>query len=81
MKMIKHFLGFSHKFLNIMLFFKGMKQTTAEYWLIKEASGLKNFGEEVFEGKMTNGSSVLVGVGPHGISFEYPDQSDHEKQM
>ncbi|KAL5236121.1 hypothetical protein ACI65C_003531 [Semiaphis heraclei] len=60
---------------------KGMKQTTAEYWLIKEVSGLQNFGEEVFEGRTTNGSSVLVGVGPHGISLEHPDQVDHEKQM
>jgi len=63
------------------LSFKGMKQTTAEYWLIKEVSGLQNFGEEVFEGRTTNGSSVLVGVGPHGISLEHPDQADHEKQM
>lgn len=54
-----------------------MKQTTAEYWLIKEVSDLQNFGEEVFEGRTANGSSVLVGVGPHGVSL---DQSDQEKQ-
>jgi E3 ubiquitin-protein ligase MYLIP len=64
-----------------MLSFKDMKQTTAEYWLIKEVSGLQNFGEEVFEGKTSNGSSVLIGVGPHGISLEHPDQLDDEKQM
>ncbi|VVC25359.1 Zinc finger, RING-type,PH domain-like,FERM/acyl-CoA-binding protein, 3-helical bundle,Ubiquitin-related [Cinara cedri] len=57
---------------------RGMKQTTAEYWLIKEVSGLHNFGEEVFEGRTASGSSVLVGVGPHGISLNFSDQ---EQQM
>jgi len=58
-----------------------MKQATAAYWLIKEVSSLQNFGEEVFEGRTTSGSSVLVGVGPHGISLEHPDQPDHVKEM
>lgn len=71
----------SYKDLITLLLLKGMKQTTAEYWLIKEVSNLQNFGEEVFEGRTSNGSSVLLGVGPHGISLEHSDQSDHEKQM
>ncbi|XP_050437012.1 E3 ubiquitin-protein ligase MYLIP-like [Adelges cooleyi] len=57
---------------------KGMKQSTAEYWLIKEVSSLENFGEELFEGRTATGSPVMVGVGPHGISLEQPEQ---EKQV
>ncbi|KAF5296136.1 hypothetical protein FQR65_LT10306 [Abscondita terminalis] len=46
---------------------EGMKQTTAEYWLLKEVSTLDNFGEEVFSTKSNGG--ILIGVGPNGITI------------
>ncbi|CAH0381699.1 unnamed protein product [Bemisia tabaci] len=48
---------------------KGMKQSTAEYWIVKEVSNLPSFGEELFLGKTDRKSeSVSVGVGPHGLT-------------
>lgn len=48
-----------------------MKSSAAEYWLLKEASYLDSFGEEVFHSKPSSegGVSACLGVGPHGISL------------
>jgi E3 ubiquitin-protein ligase MYLIP len=50
--------------------YQGMKASTAEYWLLKEASYLDSFGEELFHSKPSSegGKGVCLGVGPHGIS-------------
>ncbi|PSN51645.1 hypothetical protein C0J52_09439 [Blattella germanica] len=50
---------------------KGMKASTAEYWLLKEASNLDSFGEEFFHSKPSAEGNVAtcLGVGPHGISL------------
>ncbi|XP_044736041.1 E3 ubiquitin-protein ligase MYLIP [Chrysoperla carnea] len=53
----------------------GMKQSAAEYWLLKEISAIDSFGEELFMGKPP--SNLSLGVGPHGISVY---QKDCEKQ-
>lgn len=42
---------------------RGMKRSTAEYWLLKEISDFESFGEEVFTKTQGN---VYLGVGPHG---------------
>lgn len=42
---------------------KGMKKSTAEYWLLKEISEFEAFGEEVFTKTQGN---IYLGVGPHG---------------
>jgi E3 ubiquitin-protein ligase MYLIP len=49
--------------------YQGMKASTAEYWLLKEASYLDSFGEEVFHSKPSSegGVCACLGVGPHGI--------------
>ncbi|KAJ8931608.1 hypothetical protein NQ314_015470 [Rhamnusium bicolor] len=46
--------------------YKGMKRSTAEYWLLKEISELETFGEEMFSAKPQG--STMLGVGPHGIT-------------
>jgi E3 ubiquitin-protein ligase MYLIP len=50
---------------------QGMKPSTAEYWLLKEASYLDSFGEELFHSKLSGegGTGTCLGVGPHGISL------------
>lgn len=50
---------------------KGMKPSTAEYYLLKEASYLDSFGEELFHSKSSGegGTCTCLGVGPHGISL------------
>jgi E3 ubiquitin-protein ligase MYLIP len=50
---------------------QGMKPSTAEYWLLKEASFLDSFGEELFQGKPSGdgGTGTSLGIGPHGISL------------
>ncbi|XP_069676043.1 E3 ubiquitin-protein ligase MYLIP [Periplaneta americana] len=60
-----HRVAMEHKEL------KGMKASTAEYWLLKEASYLDSFGEELFHSKPTGEGNVgaCLGVGPHGISL------------
>ncbi|KAG5876978.1 hypothetical protein JTB14_008124 [Gonioctena quinquepunctata] len=55
--------------------FLGMKQSTAEYWLLKEISELETFGEEVFNVKSPGGT--LLGLGPHGITVYKKDQPKH----
>ncbi|CAH1164601.1 unnamed protein product [Phaedon cochleariae] len=52
--------------------FAGMKSTTAEYWLLKEAAEFETFGEERFVTKHSGG--VTLGVGPHGITIYRNDQ-------
>lgn len=46
-----------------------MKQTAAEYWLLKEVSNFETFGQEQFGAKNRAGISKIVGVGPHGVSL------------
>lgn len=48
--------------------YRGMKRSTAEYWLLKEISQFESFGEEMFNTKPQ--SSVMLGVGPHGITIQ-----------
>ncbi|PNF14672.1 E3 ubiquitin-protein ligase MYLIP [Cryptotermes secundus] len=50
---------------------KGMKPSAAEYWLLKEASYLDSFGEELFHSKPSGEGCIAtcLGVGPHGISL------------
>ncbi|XP_030765154.1 E3 ubiquitin-protein ligase MYLIP-A [Sitophilus oryzae] len=55
---------------------KGMKRTTAEYWLLKEIAQFESFGEELFTKIQGN---IYLGVGPHGITI-YEKNSD-EKQL
>jgi E3 ubiquitin-protein ligase MYLIP len=52
-------------------FYQGKKASTAEYWLLKEASYLDSFGEELFHSKSNGegGAGICLGVGPHGISL------------
>ncbi|XP_066153524.1 E3 ubiquitin-protein ligase MYLIP [Euwallacea fornicatus] len=54
---------------------RGMKRTTAEYWLLKEISDFESFGEEVFTKTQGN---IYLGVGPHGITIY--NKSSPEKQ-
>jgi hypothetical protein len=53
------------------VFYQGMKPSTAEYWLLKEVSYLDSFGEELFHSKPNSegGTGACLGVGPHGISL------------
>ncbi|XP_065332261.1 E3 ubiquitin-protein ligase MYLIP [Cloeon dipterum] len=46
---------------------KGMKQSAAEYWLLKEVSNFDTFGQEVFGARNRVGASKVVGVGPQGV--------------
>ncbi|XP_050296540.1 E3 ubiquitin-protein ligase MYLIP [Anthonomus grandis grandis] len=55
---------------------KGMKRTTAEYWLLKEIADFESFGEEVFTKTQGN---IYLGVGPHGITIY--DKQTLEKQL
>lgn len=55
---------------------KGMKRSTAEYWLLKEISEFESFGEEVFT--KTHGN-LAIGVGPHGITLY--EKNSNEKQL
>jgi E3 ubiquitin-protein ligase MYLIP len=52
-----------------------MKPSTAEYWLLKEASNLETFGQEQFTTRCPNGSTVIMGVGPHGVNLYDVDAS------
>ncbi|KAL1500774.1 hypothetical protein ABEB36_006219 [Hypothenemus hampei] len=54
---------------------KGMKRSTAEYYLLKEISVFDCFGEEVFTKTVGN---IYLGVGPHGITVY--GKSTPEKQ-
>lgn len=47
---------------------KGMKPSTAEYWLLKEISNLDTFGQEMFHSKFGYNGVSMIGVGPHGIT-------------
>ncbi|XP_006611820.1 E3 ubiquitin-protein ligase MYLIP isoform X1 [Apis dorsata] len=48
---------------------KGMKPSTAEYWLLKEVSNLDTFGQEMFHNTKFGYNGVsMIGVGPHGIT-------------
>ncbi|KAJ8925294.1 hypothetical protein NQ315_009123 [Exocentrus adspersus] len=47
--------------------YKGMKRSTAEYWLLKEISEFESFGEEMFNTKPQG--NVMLGIGPHGITI------------
>ncbi|KAH1000702.1 hypothetical protein HUJ04_012997 [Dendroctonus ponderosae] len=55
---------------------KGMKRSTAEYWLLKEISDFESFGEELFTKTTAN---IYLGVGPHGITIY--DKSSLEKEL
>lgn len=55
---------------------KGMKRSTAEYWLLKEISEFESFGEEVFDKTQGN---LSIGVGPHGITLY--EKNCNEKQL
>lgn len=55
---------------------RDMKASTAEYWLLKEISGFEAYGEELFVDKQ---GTVMVGVGPHGITMY--DDRNKEKQL
>ncbi|XP_059485816.1 E3 ubiquitin-protein ligase MYLIP [Neocloeon triangulifer] len=48
---------------------QGMKQSAAEYWLLKEVSNFETFGQELFGAKTRVGLGKIVGVGPHGVSL------------
>lgn len=55
---------------------KGMKQVTAEYWLLKEVSYLDDFGLEIFHTKTSSGSpGASIGVGPHGLTVYHADST------
>lgn len=47
---------------------QGMKQSAAEYWLLKEVSNLDTFGQEMFNSKFGYNGVSTMGVGPHGIT-------------
>jgi len=54
----------------------GWSKTKAEYWLLKEASAMKCYGEEVFIAKMVAGETVLLGIGPDGVNIYNPESRD-----
>lgn len=55
---------------------QGMKQVTAEYWLLKEVSYLDDFGLEIFHTKTSSGSpGASIGVGPHGLTVYHADST------
>ncbi|XP_063226702.1 E3 ubiquitin-protein ligase MYLIP isoform X2 [Bacillus rossius redtenbacheri] len=57
---------------------KGMKASTAEYWLLKEVSYMEDFGQEVFQNRAGGeAGSPGLGVGPHGVVLYH---ADHAKQ-
>ncbi|CAH0550830.1 unnamed protein product [Brassicogethes aeneus] len=56
--------------------YKGMKRSTAEYWLLKEIAEFENYGEELFNAKPHG--AIMLGVGPHGITIY---EKNKEKQL
>ncbi|XP_076268855.1 E3 ubiquitin-protein ligase defense repressor 1 [Rhynchophorus ferrugineus] len=54
---------------------KGMKRSTAEYWLLKEVAEFEAFGEELFTKIQGN---IFMGVGPHGITIYEKNSNDKE---
>ncbi|XP_031845564.2 E3 ubiquitin-protein ligase defense repressor 1 [Nomia melanderi] len=55
---------------------KGMKTSTAEYWLLKEISNLDTFGQEMFHSKFGYNGVSMIGVGPHGITVYRSDDEE-----
>ncbi|KAI4488973.1 hypothetical protein M0804_004471, partial [Polistes exclamans] len=59
---------------------KGMKTSTAEYWLLKEISNLDTFGQEMFHSKFGYNGISTIGVGPHGITV-YRGQDEETQNI
>ncbi|XP_024942392.1 E3 ubiquitin-protein ligase MYLIP isoform X3 [Cephus cinctus] len=59
---------------------KGMKASTAEYWLLKEVSNLDTFGQEMFHSKFGYNGVSMIGVGPHGITV-YRGQDEETQNI
>uniref|UniRef100_A0A0C9RSS9 RING-type E3 ubiquitin transferase n=1 Tax=Fopius arisanus TaxID=64838 RepID=A0A0C9RSS9_9HYME len=69
---------FLHRIIQQHKEIRGMKASTAEYWLLKEVSNLDTFGQEMFHSKFGSNAVSMIGVGPHGITVYRGD--NEEKQ-
>ncbi|KAK0088032.1 hypothetical protein PV325_013437 [Microctonus aethiopoides] len=71
---------FLHRIIQHHKEIKGMKTTTAEYWLLKEVSNLDTFGQEMFHSKFGSNAVSMIGVGPHGITV-YRGENDEKQSI
>lgn len=58
------------------IYFKNMKRSAAEYWVLNEVSSLDEFGEEIYEVK-----NMRLGIGPNGVSIYQAPGSGHPEHM
>ncbi|KAF7990456.1 hypothetical protein HCN44_000261 [Aphidius gifuensis] len=71
---------FLHRIIQQHKEIKGMKSSTAEYWLLKEVSNLDAFGQEMFHSKFGSNTVFMIGVGPHGITV-YRGENEEKQNI